>query len=262
MSAVLQALVATLFTWFITALGSAVVFLKKDLSRKTLDFSLGFAGGVMIAASFFSLLLPAIEASSSEGVPGWFPATVGFLAGGFFLRILDKLIPHLHLFLPPEKAEGIKTHFRKTTLLVLAITIHNFPEGLAIGVAFGSIGLIKGVSLSGAIALTVGIAIQNFPEGMAVSLPLRREGLSRFKSFWYGQVSALMEPIGGVLGAWLVEIARPLLPYVLAFAAGAMIFVVVEEVIPESQSSGNSDTATLGALIGFAAMMALDVGLS
>jgi len=259
---ILQALLATLFTWWVTALGVGVVFFKKEINRKALDASLGFAAGIMISASFWSLLLPAIQLSTGSRLPVWFPATSGFLLGGLFLWVLDRLIPHLHLYLPQEKAEGVKSTLRKTTLLILAITIHNFPEGLAIGVAFGSIASAKGASLSGAISLTVGIAIQNFPEGMAVSLPLRREGFSRIKSFWYGQLSALVEPVGGVLGAGLVMISRPLLPYALAFAAGAMIFVVIEELIPESQKGENADIATIGALVGFAVMMVLDVAFS
>ncbi len=213
----------------------------------------------MLSASYWSLLLPAVELSSGRKVPVWFPLVVGFLAGGFFLQVLDKLVPHLHLYLPAEKAEGIKSRLKKTTLLVLAITIHNFPEGLAIGVAFGSIATTKMADFLGAISLTIGIAIQNFPEGLAVSLPLRREGFSRFKSFWYGQLSALVEPLGGVLGAGLVILSKPLLPYALAFAAGAMIFVVIEELIPEAQSGENADIATLGVLIGFSVMMFLDL---
>ncbi|RLG56664.1 MAG: ZIP family metal transporter [Candidatus Hydrothermarchaeota archaeon] len=256
---IFQAFLATMFTWAVTALGAGVVFFKEDINRKVLDASLGFAAGIMIAASFWSLLLPSIQLSSGGRLPAWFPATVGFLSGGFFLRLLDKFIPHLHLNMPQEKAEGIKSNLRKTTLLMLAITIHNFPEGLAIGVAFGSIASAKTVSLSGAIALAIGIAIQNFPEGMAVSLPLRREGLSKIRSFWYGQLSALVEPLGGILGAGLVILSKPILPYALSFAAGAMMFVVIEELIPESQSGENADMATIGALIGFAVMMVLDV---
>lgn len=252
----IQALLATTFTWFITALGAGVVFFKKDINRKLLDLSLGFSAGIMISASIWSLLLPSIEIS--QGKFSWLPATVGFLIGGLFLRLLDKFIPHLHLFLPEEKAEGVKSNLKKTTLLILAITIHNFPEGLAIGIAFGSVAYGEG-TIAGAIALAIGIAIQNFPEGMAVSLPLRKEGYSQAKSFWYGQLSAIVEPAGGVLGAALVIISKPILPYALAFAAGAMIFVVVEELIPESQSAENADIATTGTLIGFVVMMILDV---
>lgn len=253
---VCQALLATIFTWLVTAIGAGVVFFKKDISRRTLDFSLGFSAGIMISASIWSLLLPSLEISQGEF--SWMPAAVGFLAGGFFLRLLDKFIPHLHLFLPEEKAEGIKSGLGKTTLLILAIAIHNFPEGLAIGVAFGSIALGEG-SIAAAVALTIGIGIQNFPEGMAVSLPLRKEGYSQMKSFWYGQLSAVVEPLGGVIGAALVILSKFLLPYILAFAAGAMIFVVIEELIPESQSAENADLATVGTLIGFVVMMILDV---
>lgn len=259
---IIQALLATCFTWFLTALGAAVVFLAKDLNRKMLDGMLGFAAGVMIAASFWSLLAPAIEMSESINLPSWMPAVVGFLLGGIFLRGIDRILPHLHLFLPIEQAEGIKTKWRRTTLLIMAITLHNFPEGLAVGVAFGAVTAgLPSATLAGAVALAIGIGIQNFPEGTAVSMPLRREGLSRSRSFWYGQLSGTVEPIAGVLGAALVIIARPILPYALAFAAGAMIFVVVEEVIPESQSGGNSHEATLGVMLGFAVMMTLDVAL-
>jgi ZIP family zinc transporter len=259
---IVQALLGTLFTWLLTASGAAVVFFARDLSRKMLDGMLGFAAGVMIAASFWSLLAPAIEMSEATNLPGWLPAVIGFLVGGVFLRLLDRLLPHLHLFLPIEQAEGIKTKWRRTTLLVMAITLHNFPEGLAVGVAFGAVAAgLPSATLAGAVALAVGIGIQNFPEGMAVSMPLRREGISRLKSFWYGQLSGTVEPLAGILGAALVLIARPILPYALAFAAGAMIFVVVEEVIPESQTGGHSDAATLGAMLGFALMMTLDVAL-
>jgi ZIP family zinc transporter len=259
---ILQALIGTLFTWFMTAAGAAVVFPAKDLSRKTLDGMLGFAAGVMIAASFWSLLAPAIEMSEDMGYIPWVPAVTGFLLGAFFLRLVDRFLPHVHLFLPVEQAEGIKTKWRRTTLLVLAITLHNIPEGLAVGVAFGAVAAgYSSAVLGGAIALAIGIGIQNFPEGAAVSMPLRREGMSRGKSFWYGQLSGVVEPIAGVLGAALVIIARPVLPFALAFAAGAMIFVVVEELVPESQNQGHSHAATMGAMIGFAVMMTLDVAL-
>jgi len=259
---VTQALVATLFTYFMTALGAAVVFLTAGMSRRTLDAMLGFAAGVMIAASFWSLLAPAIEMAEGSGLPGWLPAAVGFLAGGGFLRLVDRLLPHLHLGLPMEEAEGISTSWRRTTLLVMAITLHNIPEGLAVGVAFGAAASgLESASLAGAVALAIGIGIQNFPEGVAVSVPLRREGISRLKSFHYGQISGMVEPAAGVVGAWMVVVARPILPFALAFAAGAMIFVVVEEVVPESQTHGNTDLATLGAMVGFTVMMILDVAL-
>jgi ZIP family zinc transporter len=259
---VLQALVATLFTWFVTALGAALVFFFKTINRKVLDGMLGFAAGVMIAASYWSLLAPAIEMAEESSLPAWIPATTGFLIGGLFLYIADKIIPHLHLGFPMEDAEGPKTSWHRSILLVLAITLHNIPEGLAVGVAFGALASdLPSATLAGAIALAVGIGIQNFPEGAAVSVPLRREGFSRLKSFWYGQASGLVEPIAGVLGAVSVILIKPILPYALAFAAGAMIYVVVEELIPESQLAKNTDIATLGAMGGFAVMMTLDVAL-
>jgi ZIP family zinc transporter len=258
----LQALLATLFTWAVTALGAGMVFFFKSIGRRVLDAMLGFAGGVMIAASFWSLLAPSIELSESMGLPAWLPPLAGFLAGGLFLKLIDKVIPHLHIGLPTSESEGPKTSWRRSLLLVLAITIHNIPEGLAVGVGFGALEAgISTASLAGAVALAMGIGLQNFPEGAAVSIPLRREGLSRLKSFWYGQLSGLVEPIAGVLGAALVVSMKPVLPYALAFAAGAMIYVVVEEVVPESQRSGNSDISTLGAIAGFALMMVLDVAL-
>ena len=259
---VMQALLATCFTWFMTALGSAVVFFFKSINRKVLDGMLGFAAGVMIAASFWSLLSPAIAMVEAEGKPAWIPAVIGFLLGGVFLRGIDMVLPHLHLNLPTSEAEGVHTTWRRSVLLVLAITLHNFPEGLAVGVAFGAVAAgLPEASLAGAVALAIGIGIQNFPEGAAVSVPLRREGLSRFRSFWYGQMSGVVEPIAGVLGAFAVVSMREILPYALAFAAGAMIFVVVEELIPESQADSNTDIATMGAMLGFAVMMALDVAL-
>jgi ZIP family zinc transporter len=259
---VTQALFATIFTWGMTALGAGMVFFGRELHRKTLDGMLGFAAGVMIAASYWSLLAPAIEMSEHMGVPSWLPAVVGFMAGGIFLRVVDRLLPHLHIGFPKSEAEGIPTSWRRTTLLVLAITLHNIPEGLAVGVAFGAVASgFESASLAGAIALAVGIGIQNFPEGTAVSMPLRREGVSVGKSFWYGQLSGIVEPIAGVAGAAFVLLAQPLLPYALAFAAGAMIFVVVEEVIPEAQRGGNTDFATMGAMLGFVVMMFLDVSL-
>ncbi len=257
---VLQALVATCFTWGATALGAAAVFTAKTVNRRVLDGMLGFAAGVMIAASFWSLLAPAIEMSAGGRLPVWFPAAAGFLAGGVFLAAVDRILPHLHFAFRGEETEGIKTSWRRSTLLILAITLHNIPEGLAVGVAFGAAaGGFPSATFGGAAALAVGIAIQNFPEGLAVSMPLRREGIGRFKSFWYGQLSGLVEPIAGVVGAAAVILARPLLPYALGFAAGAMIFVGVEEVVPESQRGGNADLATMGAMVGFVVMMVLDV---
>lgn len=260
-----QALMAGMFTWAITATGAAVVFIARTMSRVLLDSMLGFAAGVMIAASFFSLLLPAIDMATAMGLSAWIPATVGFLAGGIFLRIMDRFLPHLHPWLPMSIAEGVHTSWNRTTLLVLAITLHNIPEGLAIGVAFGAVAaggdMVGSATLQGAVVLAIGIGLQNFPEGIAVALPLRGEGVSRLKSFWYGQLSAVVEPVAAVFGAVAVLSVQPLLPYALAFAAGAMIFVVVEELIPESHLHGNEDIATMGTLLGFAVMMALDVAL-
>ncbi len=259
---VLQALVATLFTWFVTALGAALVFFFKTINRKVLDGMLGFAAGVMMAASYWSLLAPAIEMAEESSLPVWIPATVGFLLGGVFLWIADKIIPHLHLGFPMDEAEGIKTSWHRSILLVLAITLHNIPEGLAVGVAFGALASdLSSATLAGAVVLAIGIGIQNFPEGAAVSVPLRREGISRLKSFWYGQLSGVVEPVAGVLGAAAVIFIKPILPYALSFAAGAMIYVVVEELIPESQLEKNTDIATMGAMVGFAVMMTLDVAL-
>jgi ZIP family zinc transporter len=259
---VTQALLATLFTWGVTALGACIVVFTKRVSPLLMDTSLGFAGGVMIAASYWSLLAPAIEMAEEAGMIPWLPAAVGFLGGALFMRLVDMLLPHLHLGLPTSEAEGPKTSWQRSTLLVTAITLHNIPEGLAVGVAFGAVAYnLPSATLAGAIALALGIGIQNFPEGAAVSIPLRREGLSRRKCFWYGQLSGLVEPIAGVAGAAAVMLMRPILPYALAFAAGAMIFVVIEELIPESQADKNTDIATLGAMLGFAVMMTLDVAL-
>ncbi|MBN1794021.1 MAG: ZIP family metal transporter [Candidatus Omnitrophica bacterium] len=257
---VMQALLAGIFTWGITACGAAAVFTSGTFNQRVLDAMLGFAGGVMIAASFWSLLGPAIAMSEGNTIGQWFPAAAGFLLGAAFLRLLDNILPHLHIGFPRDEAEGIKTSWRQSTLLVLAITLHNIPEGLAIGVAFGAAAAgLPSATVAAAVTLAIGIGIQNFPEGFAVSVPLRREGITRFKSFWYGQLSAVVEPIASVIGAGAVLLARPLLPYALAFAAGAMIFVVVEEVIPESQRNGNTDLATAGAILGFLVMMILDV---
>lgn len=259
---VLQALLAGCFTWGITALGASVVFLTRTASQRFLDGMMGFAAGVMIAASFWSLLAPSIAMAEEIGSIPWVPAAIGFAAGWIFLWVLDRGIPHLHIGFPIEKAEGPKSSFHRTTLLVLAITLHNIPEGLAIGVAFGALAAgMPTAALAGAVALTLGIGIQNFPEGLAISMPLRRDGMEPLKSFWYGQLSAVVEPIAAVAGAVVVILVRPLLPYALAFAAGAMVFVVVEEVIPESQLNGNEGQATAGFLAGFLLMMILDVAL-
>jgi ZIP family zinc transporter len=259
---VLLALLATLFTWAVTALGASMVFFFKSINNKVLNSMLGFAAGVMIAASFWSLLKPAIEMTEASGGVSWIPAVVGFLSGGAFLYLVDRLLPHLHLGLSIDKAEGIKTHWQRSVLLVMAITLHNIPEGLAVGVAFGALANNPDMGvLVGAIVLAIGIGLQNFPEGAAVSIPLRREGFSRLKAFNYGQMSGIVEPIAGVIGAYLVLTITPLLPYALSFAAGAMIFVVIEELIPESQTGSETDLSTIGAMLGFALMMLLDVAL-
>ena len=261
---VVLTLLATLMTWGATALGAAVVFLFRDLSRRTLDSMLGFAAGVMIAASFWSLLSPSIDMSAEQygDALKWMPPVVGFLLGGAFLFAFDKILPHLHPGLEMKDAEGIPTTWRRSVLLVLAITLHNIPEGLAVGVAFGAVGAgAPGATMAGAMALAFGIAIQNFPEGMAVSVPLRREGLSPFKCFWYGQLSGFVEPIAALVGVLVVIQMQAILPFALAFAAGAMIYVVVEELIPSSQEAKHSDAGTIGAMIGFAVMMLLDVAL-
>ncbi|MFZ2431110.1 MAG: ZIP family metal transporter [Lutibacter sp.] len=260
---ILAALYATLFTWALTALGASLVFLLKGMNRALLDGMLGFTGGVMVAASFWSLLAPGIEMSPGEGFIKVIPAVVGFGLGALFLFGLDKILPHLHVNFKETEKEGIKTPWHRTTLLVLAITLHNIPEGLAIGVLFGGVAAgFDGATIGGAVALAIGIGLQNFPEGFAVSMPIRRQGVSKFKSFMYGQSSAMVEPIAAVIGAWAVMTFQPILPYALSFAAGAMIFVVVEEVIPETQRDKYTDIATLGFIAGFIIMMTLDVGLS
>ena len=262
---IFQALIGGLFTWGMTSIGAGVVFFTKTVSQRVLDSMLGFAAGVMIAASVWSLIIPAIEMTEAMGGIGWIPAAAGFLVGGLFLRVCDAYLPHLHIGLPVTEAEGVGTSWRRSTLLVLAITLHNIPEGLAIGVLFG--GAAAGIdptgtaTIAGAIALAIGIGIQNLPEGTAVSVPLRRDGLGRGKSFYYGQLSGAVEPVFCVVGAFAVIYVQPILPFALAFAAGAMIYVVVEELIPESQHHGNTDLATLGTMVGFVIMMTLDVAL-
>ncbi|MCD6577019.1 MAG: ZIP family metal transporter [Anaerolineaceae bacterium] len=259
---IIQSLIATFFTWGVTALGAAGIFISREVNRKLLDGMLGFAAGVMIAASYWSLLAPSIEISETLGLVPYLPPAIGFMLGGLVLSLIDKTLPHLHLNLPISEAEGIKTSWQRSILLVLAITLHNIPEGMAVGVAFGAAAAgIPGANLSSAIALAIGIGIQNFPEGLAISAPLKREGLSSGKSWWYGQLSAIVEPIGAVIGAAAVILMRQILPYALAFAAGAMIFVVIEELIPEAEAGENTDIATAGAMIGFTAMMILDVAL-
>ncbi len=262
-----QALFAGLFTWILTAIGASLVFFARSISRTFLDVMLGFAAGVMIAASVWSLLIPAIELTEGSGRPAWFPATVGFLLGGVFLRVSDYFVPHLHLGLPREDAEGVETSWRRSTLLVIAITMHNIPEGLAVGVAFGAAaqvinGADSAASTGSAVALAIGIGLQNFPEGIAVAMPLRGDNVSRAKSFFFGQLSAIVEPAFAVIGAVAILAVSPVLPYALAFAAGAMIYVVVEELIPESQGNDDTDPATLGTMVGFVVMMILDVSLA
>lgn len=256
-----QALLGGCFTWSLTALGAATVFLARGVNRRLLDAMLGFAAGVMIAASYWSLLAPAIEMAAGSGVPAWLPAAAGFLAGGVGMRIAESMLPYLHLSeVGGNHSEGMRLPGKSSIMLILAITIHNIPEGLAVGVAFGALAAAHpAATLAGAIGLAVGIGIQNFPEGMAVSMPLRRDGFSPARSFWYGQLSGLVEPVAAVAGAAAVILAQPVLPYALAFAAGAMIFVVAEEVIPEAQ--GNPGLATMGVIAGFTVMMVLDVGM-
>lgn len=256
------ALLATTFTWLVTAVGASVVFLFKDLSRRWLDGMLGFTGGVMVAASYWSLLAPSIDMSARMGFPEWLPPAVGFALGALFLFVLDKYVPHLHINFDPSASEGPRTAWRSTTLLILAITLHNIPEGLAVGVLFGGVAAgIPEATVAGAVTLAIGIGLQNFPEGIAVSMPLRRMGVGRARSFYYGQLSAIVEPVAGVIGAVAVIHMQDFLPYALAFAAGAMIYVVVEEVIPETQQDKYTDIATLGFIGGFIVMMVLDVAL-
>lgn len=259
---VLQALLATCFTWAMVAIGATVVFTTRVPSKRLLDTSLGFAAGVMIAASFWSLLAPAIDLSEGKSVPAWIPPLVGFSLGVAFLRVMDVVLPHLHPGHAPGGLEGMKTSWQRTTLLVLAIVLHHIPEGLAVGIAFGAAAAgLPAATLSGAVALTLAMGMQNLPEGMAVAMPLRREGFSTRRSFWLGQLSGMVEPLAGVIGAAAVIFWTPILPYAMGFAAGAMMFVVIEELIPESQRRGHSDWATTGAIAGFALMMVLDVAL-
>ncbi|MCA1765907.1 MAG: ZIP family metal transporter [Desulfobulbaceae bacterium] len=260
---VTQAFLATLFTWVVTAAGAGLVFFTGTINRKVMDSMLGFAGGVMIAASFWSLLGPGIEMAEQMRFNPWLTAALGFLGGGTFMRVADMILPHLHPGLDIRHSEGIKTSWQRSTLLVLAITLHNIPEGLAVGVAFGAVAAgLPSATIGGAVALAIGIAIQNFPEGTAVAMPLRREGMSKGKCFLLGQASGMVEPIAGVLGALFVLQMQSVLPYALCFAAGAMIFVVVEELIPESQRiPANIDLVTMATMVGFTVMMVLDVAL-
>lgn len=257
---VILAFLAGLFTWAMTAVGAAAVFMAKAVNRKLLDAMLGFAAGVMIAAIYWSMLAPAIKIAQAKHLLPWLPAAIGFLAGGLFLRCIDKVLPHLQFGASIDKAEGVKTHWHRSTLLILAMTLHNIPEGLAIGIAFGASGVISSITtLQSAVALAIGIGIQDIPEGLAVSLPLCRDKMSRPKSFFYGQLSGVVEPIAAIIGAVAVMLTQSLLPYTLAFAAGAMFFIVVEEIIPESQRGGNATLATMGTIVGFVVMMILDV---
>lgn len=261
---ILQATIAGIFTWLGTVLGSSQVLFMNEVNQKVLVMMNGFAAGVMIAASFWSLLAPSIEYAEASGYGSWsfVPALVGFLLGGLFLSGIDKFVPHLHIGGRRSEAEGIPTKLPSTTLLFLAITIHNIPEGLAIGVAFGAAGLgVEGSSIASAFALSLGIGIQNFPEGAALALPIRAEGASKGRAFNLGQASALVEIVAAALGSYLVTQITVILPYALAFAAGAMIFVCVEELIPQSQTEGYTDLATLSLLVGFSVMMVLDVAL-
>ena len=244
-----------------TVLGSAMVFfMKKEMDAKLGKLLLGFASGVMIAASVWSLLIPAIEMSEEQGKWSWLPATAGFLLGMGFLLLLDSLVPHLHI--DSEKPEGMKSGFRKTTMLVLAVTLHNLPEGMAVGVTFAGAMLAgTGITMAGALALAVGIAIQNFPEGAIISMPLRSAGASKGKAFLYGVLSGIVEPVGSIITILLAAQVVPILPYLLAFAAGAMIYVVVEELIPEAQAGEHTNIGTVGVAIGFALMMVLDIAL-
>ena len=262
-SPITQALIATIFTWLVTAAGASLVFTTKTVNQKFMDAMLGFAAGVMIAASFWSLLAPGIEMADQMGFNPWLTAAIGFMGGGIFMRVIDYYLPHLHPGLAINKSEGVKTTWQRSTLLVLAITLHNIPEGLAVGVAFGAVAAdLPSATMGGAIALALGIGLQNFPEGTAVAMPLRREGMKRMQCFVLGQASGMVEPVAGVLGAYFVLSMQGILPYALCFAAGAMIFVVIEELIPESQQNQkNIDLVTMATMVGFTVMMILDVAL-
>ena len=257
----MQLLIGLLIPFLGTTLGSSLVFLMKDkLNKKIEKIILGFASGVMIAASIWSLLIPSINMAEEQGVIAWVPAAAGFLLGIVFLLILDSLIPHLHL--GSEKPEGVKSKLKKTTMMVLAVTLHNIPEGMAVGVTFaGALLGNAGITMTGAIALAIGIAIQDFPEGAIVSMPLKSEGMSKSRAFLYGALSGIVEPIAAIITILLINVLTPILPYLLAFAAGAMIYVVVEELIPESQTGEHSNLGTIGVAIGFVIMMILDVAL-
>ncbi|MDL2225226.1 ZIP family metal transporter [Eubacteriales bacterium OttesenSCG-928-M02] len=254
------AVVGTGFTFLCTALGAGMVFFfRKDLSTNLQRIFLGFAAGVMVAASVWSLLIPAIDMAEKQGTIGWIPAAGGFLLGALFLMALDRLLPHMHL--DDEEPEGLPSSWHRTTMLVLAVTLHNIPEGMAVGLAFGVAARGAEGAIASAIVLAIGMGLQNFPEGAAISLPLRKEGLSKGKSFLYGALSGVVEPIAGVIGVLLVGTVDAIMPWMLAFAAGAMIYVVVEELIPESHLGEHSHSGTMGVLLGFTIMMILDVAL-
>jgi len=258
----IQTLIGGTFTWLMTTLGAALIFFVANVPRKIFDAMLGFAAGIMLASTFWSLLDPAINLSEKAGHIPWLAPSIGFLAGSIFLWILDKIIPHLHIDFPEDQAEGIKTHWNKNVLLVLAITLHNIPEGLAVGVAFGSAAVLHNdAAVLAAVSLAIGIGIQDFPEGLAVSAPLKHNGWSTFKSFIFGQFSGLVELIAAFVGVLIVQQIQNLLPYALAFAAGAMTYVVVEELIPESQLDNQTHISTFGLIFGFIIMMILDIAL-
>lgn len=257
----MQVVYGLLIPFLGTTLGAGMVFfLKNNIKQSVEKLLLGFASGVMIAASIWSLLIPAIEMSEEQGKIGWLAPAGGFLLGMIFLLVLDSVIPHMHL--DKEKPEGVKSKLKKTTMLVLAVTLHNIPEGMAVGVTFaGALLGNSGMTLTGAMALAIGIAIQNFPEGAIISMPLKSEGVSKGKAFWYGAISGIVEPIAAIITILLTELVVPILPYLLSFAAGAMIYVVVEELIPESQMGEHSNIGTVGVALGFVIMMILDVAL-
>lgn len=257
----MQVMIGLLIPFLGTTLGAATVFLmKNEMNKKVEKILLGFASGVMIAAVIWSLIIPSIDMAEEQGKVPWIPAAIGFLLGIIFLLILDHLIPHLHL--ESDKPEGIKSKLKKTTMMVFAVTLHNIPEGMAAGITFaGAILGNTGITIAGAMALAIGIAIQNFPEGAIISMPLKSEGMSKSKAFLYGTLSGIVEPIGAIITILLINTVIPVLPYLLSFAAGAMIYVVVEELIPESQAGEHSNIGTIGVAIGFVIMMILDVAL-
>lgn len=244
-----------------TTLGSAMVFLmRKEMNKKVEKLLLGFASGVMISASIWSLIIPSINIAEEQGKIAWIPATIGFILGMLFLLVLDSAIPHLHL--ETKKPEGIKSKLKNTTMMIFAVTLHNIPEGMAVGVVFaGALVQNTGITIAGAIALAIGIAIQNFPEGAIISMPLKSEGMSKSRAFIYGTLSGIVEPIAAAVTILFTNMVIPILPYILSFAAGAMIYVVVEELIPESQAGEHSNIGTVGVAIGFVIMMILDVAL-